>query len=168
MRRIVAWFISTVAVVVLLFSYRTSTMGPAAGGTSQIAGPTGAAGGDAGAVETPGTTAGTDATAGTGTGTGATGRSASGTFKGSAVSTRYGPVQVQIEVAGGRIVDVAVLQVPNTDRRDQEINGYAVPILRQAALDAQSADIDTVSGATYTSEGYRRSLQSALDAAHLG
>jgi uncharacterized protein with FMN-binding domain len=89
-------------------------------------------------------------------------------FDGSVQQTRYGPVQVRITVSGGKMTDVTVLQVPNSDRRDQQINGYAVPILRQSALNAQSAKIDSVSGATITSDAYRRSLQSALDKAHLG
>jgi uncharacterized protein with FMN-binding domain len=58
--------------------------------------------------------------------------------------------------------------VPNGNFRDTEINNYAVPILVQETLTAQSANIDSVSGATVTSDGYRASLQSALDAAHLG
>jgi uncharacterized protein with FMN-binding domain len=57
---------------------------------------------------------------------------------------------------------------PSGNGRDREINAYALPVLRQETLAAQSATIDAVSGATVTSEGYRESLQSALDAAHLG
>ena len=56
---------------------------------------------------------------------------------------------------------------PNENGRDQEINAYALPVLRQETLDAQSANIDTVSGATVTSDGYIESLQAALDAAQL-
>jgi uncharacterized protein with FMN-binding domain len=56
---------------------------------------------------------------------------------------------------------------PSGNHRDEEINAYALPVLRQAVLDAQSAHIDTVSGATVTSDGYKQSLQAALDAAHL-
>lgn len=87
------------------------------------------------------------------------------TVTGDAISTRFGPVQVEVTVTDGRITDVQVLQYPNSDRRDAEINGYALPLLVQATLDANSADIDMVSGATYTSQGYVRSLQSALDQA---
>ncbi|GHJ52517.1 hypothetical protein Nm8I071_18240 [Nonomuraea sp. TT08I-71] len=81
--------------------------------------------------------------------------------------TRWGPVQVRITVSNGKITDVTAVQVPDGNHRDQEINDYAVPILRQEALAAQHARIDTVSGATVTSDGYRESLQSAIDAAHL-
>jgi uncharacterized protein with FMN-binding domain len=63
---------------------------------------------------------------------------------------------------------VQVLQVPQESSHDIRINSQAVPILNQEAVQAQSAKIDTVSGATYTSEGYTQSLQSAIDAAHLG
>jgi uncharacterized protein with FMN-binding domain len=86
---------------------------------------------------------------------------------GSEVQTRWGPVQVKVTVSGGRVTDVAAVEYPTENPRDQQINSYALPQLRTEALAAQSADIDTVSGATYTSEGYKQSLQSALDAAGL-
>jgi len=70
-------------------------------------------------------------------------------------------------VSGGKIVDVAVPTYPTGNRRDKEINARALPILRKATLAAQGANIDTVSGATVTSEGYIESLQAALDAAHI-
>ncbi len=85
---------------------------------------------------------------------------------GAPADTRYGPVQVQITVQGRRITKADAIDYPNGDRRDQEINSYAIPQLDQETLQAQSAQIDTVSGATYTSDGYRTSLQSAIDAAH--
>ena len=72
-----------------------------------------------------------------------------------------------ITVAGGKITAVAVPVYPNGNGRDQEINAYALPILVQETLQAQSANIHTVSGATVTSDGYLQSLQSALDAAGL-
>ncbi|MFI7502198.1 FMN-binding protein [Streptomyces sp. NPDC049687] len=86
---------------------------------------------------------------------------------GESVQTRWGPVQVRITVADGRITDVTAVTYPQENPRDQQINAYAIPRLRSEALTAQSADIDTVSGATYTSDGYRQSLQSALDSAGL-
>ncbi|MFJ8108616.1 FMN-binding protein [Streptomyces sp. NPDC096132] len=89
------------------------------------------------------------------------------TVTGESVQTRWGPVQVRITVVDGKITDVTAVTYPQDNPRDQEINAYAVPQLRSEALAAQSADIDTVSGATYTSEGYRQSLQSALDSAGL-
>jgi uncharacterized protein with FMN-binding domain len=76
-------------------------------------------------------------------------------------------VQVQITVASGKITAVDVLQVPMTDRHDQMINSQAVPIYNDEAVQAQSANIDVVSGATFTWEGYTQSLQSAIDQANL-
>jgi uncharacterized protein with FMN-binding domain len=72
-----------------------------------------------------------------------------------------------VTASGGKLTDVSVLQSPNGNPRDQQINAYALPILVQSTLDAQSADIDMVSGATVTSDGYRQSLQGALDKAGL-
>jgi len=93
--------------------------------------------------------------------------SASGSFTGKPASTRYGNVQVAIDVSNGQITDVRVLQVPTRDPQDRMIAQYAVPILTSEALAAQSAQIDSVSGATYTSDGYKQSLQSAIDQAGL-
>jgi uncharacterized protein with FMN-binding domain len=72
---------------------------------------------------------------------------------------------VQITVQGGKITKVTVLQQPNGNQKDAEINNHALPILVQDTLDAQSAQIDMVSGATVTSDGYLTSLQAALDQA---
>ncbi|SBT44790.1 FMN-binding protein [Micromonospora auratinigra] len=181
MRRITIWLLSTVAALVLLFSYKTSTMGPG-GETSAIAsGTDGSAGGSWSGTDGGGTGSGpaggdtgdsggtTGDSGGTPSGNGSTGSGStgSGTATGAVAQTRWGPVQVKITVSGGKITDVTAVQVPDGNHRDQEINDYAVPILRQEALAAQSAQIDTVSGATVTSDGYRESLQSAIDAAHL-
>ena len=87
------------------------------------------------------------------------------TVTGDTIQTRWGPVQVKITLKGGKLTEVTAVQSPSDNPRDQEINSYALPRLRSEALQAQSADIDTVSGATYTSDGYRQSLQSALDSA---
>ena len=139
MRRIVLWSLSTVSVVALLFGYHTSTSGPAATTTAAVGA----------APPTPGTT--------TGAGTTSTGQVA---------QTRWGPVQVEITTdAGGTITGVQVLQYPAGNHEDDQINAVALPQLVQETLDAQSADIDMVSGATVTSEGYVESLQSALDQA---
>ncbi|ETA03676.1 hypothetical protein CcI6DRAFT_00833 [Frankia sp. CcI6] len=104
------------------------------------------------------------ATAGS-TGSGSAGTVTTRTVTGDAIDTRYGPVQVQLVLVGKKITDVVVLQMPDRERRDIEINERAVPILRQEVLDAQNARIDTVSGASYTSNGYAWSVQSALDKA---
>ena len=98
---------------------------------------------------------------------GSTGSTASGTYKGTAVQTRFGPVQVQITVANGKITDVTALQLTNTDRKSIQISNRAAPLLRSKVLAAQSADVQTVSGATITSDAYLTSLQAAIDAANL-
>jgi uncharacterized protein with FMN-binding domain len=90
------------------------------------------------------------------------GTAASRTVAGPTVSTRWGPVQVQITVANGRLTDVTAIQLP-AGGRSGRISHQAEPILRSQALAAQSAAIDGVSGATYTSDAYARSLQAALD-----
>jgi uncharacterized protein with FMN-binding domain len=91
----------------------------------------------------------------------------SGTFPGGTAQTDFGPVQVEIVVADNRITDVKALQLTNMGGRSVEISNYAAPLLRTEALSAQSANIQSISGATYTSMGYQQSLQSAIDAAHL-
>ena len=96
---------------------------------------------------------------------GGTTQAADGTATGSTAQTRYGDVQVQITVSSGAITDVTVLAYPSGDPRSAAISSQALPVLIEETLSSQSADVDTVSGATYTSEGYRASLQSAIDAA---
>jgi uncharacterized protein with FMN-binding domain len=88
------------------------------------------------------------------------------TVNGTSEGTRYGPVQVRATIRSHRLTAVTALVYPASGGRDREISSFALPQLEQEAITAQSATIDTVSGATFTSDGYRRSLQSALDAAH--
>jgi uncharacterized protein with FMN-binding domain len=88
------------------------------------------------------------------------------TYDGPTEDTRFGPVQVAATIKGGRITDVQALQLPSSHQRSQYISQQAAPELRIEALNAQSANIDTISGATYTSDAYAQSLQAALDAAH--
>jgi len=103
------------------------------------------------------------------TGSGSTGNAAGtgGTFAGDVVQTRFGPVQVQITVSGGTISDVTALQLTDDGGRSVQISNYAAPLLREEVLQAQSANVQTISGATVTSDAYLTSLQAALDAAHL-
>ena len=81
---------------------------------------------------------------------------------GAVENTRYGPVQVEVTFTGTQITAVTTLQSPTGGRSD-EINSYATPQLAQEVMSSQSANIDTVSGATYTSDAYKRSVQSAID-----
>ncbi len=89
-----------------------------------------------------------------------------GTFQGPAVDAYYGLVQVQVDIQGGTIKAVQFLQYPNDRRTSQQINAIAMPYLQQEAIQAQSAKVDIISGATLTSQGFEMSLQSALQAAH--
>ncbi|MBK3629520.1 FMN-binding protein [Streptomyces sp. MBT49] len=108
-----------------------------------------------------------NASAGSGQGQGSGSAQASGPFTGDAVQTQYGAVQVRITVAGGKITKAEAVQAPKGGTSDQK-TALSVPKLNQEAVAAGSADIDSVSGATYTSEGYKKSLQSALDKAKAG
>lgn len=152
MRRALLALVSTVAGLVLLLSFKTQPLtAPLA-----AAGPLATTGGASGtrAATTP-----TKAPAAT--------SAAPRTYTGSTSQTPYGPVQVQITVTAGKLTAVTPVQLPNGNGYDQQVDTIAVPYLTQEALTAQSAHIDSVSGATYTSNGYTASLQSALDAAHL-
>ncbi|MFF3764073.1 FMN-binding protein [Streptomyces sp. NPDC001922] len=93
------------------------------------------------------------------------GESGARTVTGKAVRTDYGPVQVRISLSGGRITAATAAQAPSSSPKSKQITAKAVPRLGEEAVAAQSAEIDAVSGATYTSQGYRESLQSALDEA---
>lgn len=146
MRRIVVAVVSTISGLVMLFSYHTSTMGPGSTTAGQ-----------------PGTSS---ATGGPSTTTSA-GSGGDGTFTGDQVDTRWGPVQVEITVAGGRITAATAVVYPDSNPRDQQINSYALPVLSSEVIAAQGAQIDMVSGATVTSQGYLGSLQSAIDQANL-
>ena len=88
-----------------------------------------------------------------------------GTFTGNSVSTQYGSVQVQVVVANGKITDVKALHLTDDGGRSVQISNSAAPILRSEVLSSQSARVSTVGGATYTSDAYLSSLQSALDQA---
>ncbi len=92
---------------------------------------------------------------------------ASGTFAGDTSYTRWGPVQVQVTVSDGAITDVSTLQYPNGDRRSLGISNQVIPWLQQEVLKVQSANISGISGATYTSNGFKASLASALQKAGL-
>jgi uncharacterized protein with FMN-binding domain len=76
-------------------------------------------------------------------------------------------VQLKVTVSGGKITTVQPVQLPSSDPKSYEISSYAAPQLQQSALTKQSANVDVVSGATYTSDGYKTALQSALDKAGL-
>ena len=159
MKRNLTWLLSTLTVVVLLFGYKTSTGGsvsdaPAAISAADTA-PSTSSGGSSSEPSDGSSSSSSDSSSG----------SSSGSVTGDVAQTRWGPVQVAVSVAGGKVTDVQVVEYPTENPRDQEINSYALPILIKETIADQSADIDMVSGATVTSEGYIQSLQSALDQA---
>jgi uncharacterized protein with FMN-binding domain len=96
---------------------------------------------------------------------GGTGAAAGGAVTGDVVQTQYGPVQVRITVSGNRITKAEAVQAPSGGQSSEKTT-LSVPKLNQAVVAKQSPEIDTVSGATYTSEGYKKSLQSAIDKAN--
>ncbi|WP_082526991.1 FMN-binding protein [Kitasatospora sp. MBT63] len=157
MRRAVITSTATVAGVILLLSLKPHDVGTGSGVISS---------GDPGAPAPTATSAPAADPAPPATSAPAAG-GASRSVTGDAANTRYGAVQVRVTLDGRRIAKIEVIRYPSHDRRDQEINSFALPQLGQEAIAAQSAHIDAVSGATYTSDGYTRSLQSALDQAGL-
>lgn len=177
MRRIVIAIGTTLTGLVLLFSWPTSlnrspsaTVGGTAARSAAAAGAAPAAissgesePGDGAAASAPAASAATAGSAATPAQT----APGSKTYDGAAASTQYGAVQVRITVTGGKISAAQAIAAPGRDPRSQDITAVAVPILNQEAVSAQSANIDMVSGATFTSGGYLQSLQSALDQAGL-
>ncbi|MFI2350055.1 FMN-binding protein [Streptomyces sp. NPDC019443] len=147
----------------------------AAGAVGSGAGNSGTdgSGAQAGAQPGAGTQPGGDSSSGAASGSGAGSGSGSGgapaakTVLGDVADTQYGPVQVRITVSGGKVTAADAVKAPYSDANSRQIAANAVPKLNQAAVSAQSAQIDSVSGASYTSEGYIKSLQSALDKAGL-
>lgn len=89
----------------------------------------------------------------------------SGSFTGQTSSNPYGNVQVQVVISGGKITDVKTIQYPDGHQQSVFINSQALPLLREEVLKAQSGQINIIGGATFTSEGYAQSVQSALDLA---
>ena len=162
MRRVVLALGGTVAGLVMLLSFRSHTASTASAGVTAGSGGTGTSPGASSAAGSGSSAAsGTGAasapvSAGSGTGTAVTG---------DAIATPYGPTQVQVTLNAGKIVKVTVLQHTDDGVNSQMIDGHALPLLNNETLTAQSAKIDAVSGASYTSAGYIKSLQSALDKA---
>lgn len=174
MRRISYWLLSTLSAVVLFVGFDASQHGVslAAPGGASFTSSTG--GGPAGGTaskshqkaqqkQQPPSGKSTSSPANP---SGSSG-SAPSTVTGDTIQTMYGPVQIQLVVTGGNISNVRVLQYPRSMSYDIQLDNYALPILIRETEQQQSAHINMVSGATYTSDGYIRSLQSALDQANL-
>jgi uncharacterized protein with FMN-binding domain len=156
MRRVILAIASTAAGLVLLLTFKTHSTSGGAAPPAAISTPgTGGSSAGAAGAGSPAAPASGGSTAGAGTVTGA------------AASTIYGPVQVQITVRSGKVTAARAVEYPEETPRDTQINAYAIPVLDREAVSTGSARIDMVSGATYTSQGYISSLQSALDQARL-
>ncbi len=111
-------------------------------------------------------TGGSAANGSTGTGGSSAESTTAATYDGASVGTRFGTVQVQVTIQNGKITEVTPLQLTDAERKSAQISSRAAPVLRSEVLQAQSANVQTVSGATVTSEAYLSSLQAALDAAN--
>ena len=165
--------VTTAIALVLLFNFKTPDQLPANLGVASTGGSLSTTQSGSGSSSSTGST-GTSGTTGTSVSgsagsvatptTGSKSATGSETLTGGVVSSRYGDTQVQVTLTNGQITSVSALQLP-TGGRSGQISGYVEPILSSEALTAQSASIDLVSGATYTSEAYAQSLQSALDRA---
>jgi uncharacterized protein with FMN-binding domain len=161
MRRAALTLVATVAGLVLLLGFKSHGGGVTSRQVALAPATAGQATPSAGAPTTPTPTPTATKRAGHVRSTTPTRR----TVTGDTVETRYGPVQVRVTVSGKRITNITAVSLPTGQGRDIQIDQEAVPQLRSEALTAQSAHIDIVSGATYTSDGYAQSLQSALDRA---
>ena len=168
MKRVIAAILGTVAGLVALLSFKTPGHATgAASGLPSAALPAALPASSSSASASPSATGSSapDPTSG-GTAPGSSATTAK-SYTGKAVTTRYGIVQVKIDVSASEITNVSFVQLTAFDGRSQRINSDAAPTLLQQTLSAQSARIDGVSGATYTSQGYEQSLQNALDQAGL-
>ena len=154
MRRIIVAVGTTATGLVLLFSWPTSWNRPVA------------AGGQAAALGGAGISQGTAVTGASPSGSGST-AAGTATVDGAMVQTPYGNVQVRLTLTDGSVTAAEAIAYPDRGGTDVQISNYAIPILSQEAVRAQSAKIDMVSGATFTSRGYIQSLQDALDQANL-
>ncbi|HLX35756.1 MAG TPA: FMN-binding protein [Candidatus Limnocylindrales bacterium] len=143
----------------LVMGFKSPDSTTVAGGDQTGTGSTSGTGSSSGGTNTSG-----GRTASGGTATSGSGAAGTQTVSGTLIQTRYGDVQVQVTVANGKITSVTALALPSGGRSGM-ISAYAEPILTNEALSAQSAQINLVSGATYTSTAYEQSLQAALDQA---
>jgi uncharacterized protein with FMN-binding domain len=155
-----------VAAVLALNPDAASTATASAARTHASSGTAAGSSGSSSGSSTSGSTATPSASA---SATSGSASAADGTYTGDVVDVGrgYGNVQVEITVTGGRVVDVQALAVPQNDPRSSQISNVAIPYLVDQALQAQSADVAGVSGASYTSAGFAESLRSALVAAGL-
>jgi uncharacterized protein with FMN-binding domain len=117
----------------------------------------------ASSASTTATTTTSTTTTGSSASTSRTTSSATRSATGTDVDFQYGDIELKVTMSGSKITSVSVARLNVTDPRSQEIDQQAIPLLTQEVLSAQSANINAVSGASYTSQAYEQSLQSALD-----
>jgi len=151
-RRAAVTLVATVIGVVLLFSFKTPAIARPRTPGADVAQATPTPSPSASATDSP-TPAGTTYK--------------DGQYTGQDVFTQFGDVQVKVIVSGGKIQDVQTVQMPFDRPRSAEISQLAAPQLHDEVLQAQSTQIDSLSGATYTSDAYAQSVQAALDKAHV-
>lgn len=126
---------------------------------------TGTTGGaTSGSGSNSGSTSGSGSTTGSGTAASSTGAK-DGTYDGDTVQTRYGPMQIEVVIKNGKIDSAIALQQPNGDRTSQQINAQVIPMLNNAIVQYQTLNFGNVSRATFSTNGYKESAQSALDKA---
>jgi uncharacterized protein with FMN-binding domain len=153
-RRVILAVTGTIVGLVLLLGFKTTSATSASPKAAAIV--PGSEGGSSSSSSSSGTSS-------SGSGSSGSGSTGTKTVTGDSVDTRWGPVQVKITVTNGKITSAQAVDYPENNPRDEQINSFAIPQLQQETLAASSANIDMVSGATYTSQGYIGSLQSALD-----
>lgn len=155
MKKIATWLFATVGGIVLLFSYKTSTEVVSAAAPPRA---------DASAAATPEAVLGSPRAASAEQGAAPTGLQ-DGTYTGASQGTKYGPVQVVITVSGGQVTRATAMSFPTGTPRADEINADAIPRLETETVGTVDGQVDMVTGATFTSTGYRGSLQEAIDQA---
>lgn len=160
MRRVIFAIVTTASALVFLLSFKTHSTPVAATSPPSASASKAPVASASAAATSKAASGGSSSSAGGGS-------SAATTVTGDEAQTIYGPIQVKITVKNGKVTAAEAIEYPNNDPRDAQINAYAIPALNSEAVSASSAQIDTVSGATYTSQGYLSSLQSALDKAGL-
>jgi uncharacterized protein with FMN-binding domain len=153
MRRVILAVTGTIAGLVALLSFRSHVPSAPVATSSGSTGTTvGSTGGSTGGGSTGGQPAASASLA-----------AGERAIDGNVANTVYGPVQVQVLVKNDKVVNVNILEQPSSTAHDLQIGQFAFPALIKETISAQSAKIDAVSGASYTSQGYIASLQSALD-----
>lgn len=160
-RGTVGGVVASAAIIAIAWQVGQSTA------TASTAAPLSTSSGRTTTTTAPSNAASPSAPASAGTSTGTSSAAKDGTYTGDAIQTPFGNMEVAIVVSSSKIADVKVLQATDSGQRSVQISSYADPILRTEVLQAQSANVQMVSGATYTSDGYLQSLQSALDKAGL-